>query len=111
MYSVRGYGMMLEDTERTDSYARALGRTVLPGSTVLDIGTGTGIMALLACRYGARKVYAVEPDDIIILAREAAAAGGLADRIEFIQDRTTNIFLPERVDVIVSDVHGVLPLH
>ncbi|HKR23383.1 MAG TPA: hypothetical protein VJS17_12345, partial [Pyrinomonadaceae bacterium] len=36
---------------------------------------------------------------------------GYSDRIEFIQDLSTNVTLPERADVIVSDLHGVLPLH
>ncbi len=92
-----------------DAYARALQQSVKPGSVVLDIGTGTGICALLACQLGARRVYAVEPSDAIQVAREIAAANGYADRIEFIQDLSTNITLPERADVIVSDLRGVLP--
>ncbi len=77
---------------------------------MLDIGTGPGIMALLACRAGAARVYAVEPADVIQVAREAAAANGFADRIQFIQAMSTDIDLPERVDGIVAEIHGVLPL-
>jgi type I protein arginine methyltransferase len=109
MYSIRGYGVMIQDAERTGSYARALRRTVTRGSVVLDIGTGAGIMAILSCRYGARKVYAVEPASVIRLAREAAESSGYTGSIEFIQDMTTNITLPEKVDVIVSDLHGITP--
>ena len=67
-------------------------------------------MALLACRAGAAKVYAVEPGDVIQIAREVAAANGFADRICFIQAMTTDIDLPEPVDGIVSEIHGTLPL-
>jgi len=109
MYSVANYGSMIADRVRMDAYVRALRQTVKPGSVVLDIGTGTGICALLACQLGARRVYAVEPSDAIQLAREIAAANGYSDRIEFIQDLSTNIALPERADVIVSDLRGVLP--
>jgi protein arginine N-methyltransferase 1 len=77
---------------------------------VLDIGTGTGLMAMMAARLGARRVYAVEPGDSIHLARAAARDSGVADRIEFIQDVSTRITLPERADVIVSDLRGVLPV-
>jgi len=109
MYSITGYGDMITDTVRMDAYARALRHAVKPGSIVLDIGTGTGIFALLACQLGARRVYAVEPSDAIDVAREIAAANGCADSIEFIQGLSTAITLPERADVIVSDLRGVLP--
>jgi protein arginine N-methyltransferase 1 len=68
------------------------------------------IFALLACQFGARKVYAIEPDSAIQVAREIAAANGYAERIEFMQNFSTRQILPERADVIISDLRGVLPL-
>jgi protein arginine N-methyltransferase 1 len=109
MYTISDYGKMIADRIRTDAYARALREAINPDSVVLDIGTGIGIFAMLACQFGARRVYAIEPDDAIQVAREIAAANGFADRIEFIQDVSTRVTLPERVDVIVSDLRGVLP--
>jgi len=109
MYSVAMYGHMIADSARTDAYAEALRRLVKPDSIVLDIGAGTGIFSLLACRFGARRVYAVEPADAIQIAREIAAANGYADRIEFIQKLSTEITLPEQADVIISDLRGLLP--
>ena len=100
MYTLTDYGQMIRDGARTGAYARALETRVTPSAVVLDIGAGAGILSLLACRAGARKVYAVEPDDVIQVAREAAAANGYADRIEFIQAASTGIELPERVDEI-----------
>ena len=110
MYSLAGYGEMIADEIRTGAYARALERAVRPGSTVLDLGAGSGIMSLLACQYGARKVYAIEPNEMIEVARELARENGFADRIEFIRELSTKAKLPERVDVIVADLRGVLPL-
>jgi type I protein arginine methyltransferase len=101
---------MLADTVRMDAYQAALERVVHPGCVVLDIGAGTGMMALLACRLGARKVYAVDPGDSIHLAGAVARAAGLGDRIELIQDVSTRVRLPERADVVVSDLRGVLPM-
>ena len=109
MYDLLSYGDMIADKGRTSAYARALEARITPSSVVLDIGAGSGILALLACRAGAARVYAVESDDVIQVAREAAAANGFADRIRFIQAMTTDIDLPEHVDGIVSDMHGVLP--
>ena len=109
MYSVSAYGFMIADTARMDAYADALRRAVKPDSVVLDIGAGTGIFSLLACRFGARKVYAIEPADAIRVAREIAAANGYSDRIEFIQKLSTEVTLPELADVIISDMRGLLP--
>jgi type I protein arginine methyltransferase len=101
---------MAADAGRAAVFANALRDKVQPGHVVLDIGTGIGIWAFVACRLGARKVYAVESDDIIHGARKAAIANGFADRIEFIHDLTTRIDLPQKVDGIVSDIRGAMPL-
>ena len=110
MYSLSGYGSLIADHKRMDAYIQALRQAVTPVSVVADLGTGPGIFALLACQFGARKVYAIEPSDAIQVAREIAVANGYAGHIEFIQSLSTNVTLHERADVLVSDLHGVLPL-
>ncbi len=110
MYSLSDFGGMIADEIRTSAYARALRAVVNQDSVVIDIGAGTGILSLLACQSGARKVYAIEPSDAITVAEEIARANGLADRIEFIQATSNSVSLRERADVIVSDLRGVLPL-
>src|SRR4051812_21694028 len=110
MYTLIGHGSMLRDRLRMAAYEEALRRTVRPGSVVLDLGAGAGILSLLACRFGARRVFAVEPADVIHVARAAAAANGFADRILFFQEVSTRVTPPEPADVIVADIRGVLPL-
>ena len=78
------YGFMIADNARMDAYVEALRRAVGSDSVVVDIGAGTGVFSLLACQFGARRVYAIEPAVAIQVAREIAAANGYADRIEFI---------------------------
>jgi protein arginine N-methyltransferase 1 len=109
MYSLHFYGQMLADAPRMDAYAAALRRVIRPGAVVMDLGCGPGVFALLACKLGARRVYAVEPNNVIGLAREAAAANGFLDRIEFFDKLSTDIDLPEPATIIVSDLRGVLP--
>ena len=110
MYDIVDYGLMTADRVRMDAYVEALRRAVRPNSVVVDIGTGTGIFALLACQFGARRVYAIEPNNAIFVAQEVAAANGYADRIEFIKELSTKTVLPEPADVIISDIRGILPL-
>ena len=109
MYSLRFYGQMLADASRMDAYTEALRRTVTPDSVVMDLGSGPGVFAMLACKFGARRVYAVEPASVISVAREAAAANGFADRIEFFEKLSTEIAVPEPASIIISDLRGVLP--
>ena len=109
MYSVHFYGQMLAGGPRMEAYTDALRRTVTPDSVVMDLGCGPGVFGLLACKLGARRVYAVEPEDIVGLAREAAAANGFSDRIEFFEQLSTEITLPEPATIIISDLRGVLP--
>jgi protein arginine N-methyltransferase 1 len=101
---------MISDNVRMAAYDQALRMSVDSSSVVLDIGSGTGIFALLACRYGARRVFAVEPSDALQVARDIARDNGVADRIEFFNDLSTNIELPEPATVIISDLRSILPL-
>jgi protein arginine N-methyltransferase 1 len=100
---------MIADEVRTEAYVAALRENIRPGCVVVDIGTGTGIFAMLAIQFGARKVYAIEPGEAIMVAEQIARDNGLDDRIEFHRELSTRIELPEPADVIVSDLHGVLP--
>ena len=111
MYSLFGYGEMLADRVRIGAYGKALRQAIRPGSVVMDIGTGPGIMAVMACELGASLVYAIEPSEVIQVAREIAEANRCVDKIEFFEDLSTNVTIPVRADVIVSDMRGILPLY
>ena len=101
---------MIADPVRVGAYESALRFAIRPDCTVLEIGTGLGFFAVLACELGAQHVYAIEPSDTIEVAREVADANGVADRITFIQKLSTRVMLPQPVDVMFSDLRGILPL-
>jgi protein arginine N-methyltransferase 1 len=109
MYSLRDFGEMIADRERFDAYSKAIAKAVRPGDAVLEIGCGPGVFGLLACQAGARKVYAIDSEEIVHFARELAEANGFVDRMEFIQSDSRKVQLPEAVNVIVSDIRGSLP--
>jgi protein arginine N-methyltransferase 1 len=110
MYSVSSYGSMMADRVRMQAYEAALRAVIRPGCTVVDLGAGTGIFSLLACRLGAARVYAIEPNLVIHLAQSLAYDEGLADRIQCIPEYSTRVALPEPADVIVADIRGSLPV-
>jgi protein arginine N-methyltransferase 1 len=101
---------MIADRIRIEAFTQALRGAIHPGAVVMDIGTGPGIMAVLACQLGAKRVYAIEPSEVIQAAREIAAANRCADKIEFLEDLSAKVTIPTLADVIVSDMRGVLPL-
>jgi protein arginine N-methyltransferase 1 len=110
MYRLIDYGAMLRDRRRIDAYSRALAAVITPTSTVLDVGTGVGTFSILASRHGAARVYTIERSDVIVVAEEHARANALGDRIRFVHGTAADADIPERVDVIVSDLSGALPV-
>lgn len=96
----------LADAARVGSFEQAIREVVRTGDVVLDLGAGTGILGLMACRAGAKRVYSVEVTSIIGLAREICKANGFADRVAFIKEFSLDTRLPEKVDVIVTDAAG-----
>jgi protein arginine N-methyltransferase 1 len=96
----------VSDPARMGAFTRAVDAVVRPGDTVVDLGSGTGILALLACRAGARRVYCLEAGDIISLARDVGRANGFADRLVFLRNHSSRIDLPERADVLLGDPMG-----
>jgi type I protein arginine methyltransferase len=109
MYSVSGYGKMIRDAQRMEAYVSAMRQVVKPESVVVDLGSGPGLFALLACQMGAKRVYAIEPDNVIEVARQGAIANGYQERLVCIQDYSTRVTLPEQADIIISDLRGILP--
>ncbi len=110
-YSLNSYGEMIMCERRMAAFDRALRQSITPGCHVIDLGAGPGLFALLACKYGAGSVVAIEPDKSIEIGRRSAMANGFSDRITFVQDLST-AYQPERkADVVISDIRGVLPLY
>ncbi|HEX5280130.1 MAG TPA: tetratricopeptide repeat protein [Micropepsaceae bacterium] len=98
---------MLNDSARNDAYEAAIRRAVA-GKRVLEIGTGAGLLAMMAARAGAASVDSCEA--VGVIAREAAAIvakNGFADRIKIIPKHSTAIVagrdIPARADVLITE--------
>jgi len=97
---------MLNDAQRKQAFIDAIREVVRPDDVVLDLGTGSGILAVAAAQAGARQVYAVEPSSIIRLAERVAAVNGVANRIAFLRGWSSHIELPEKATVLTTDIIG-----
>jgi 2-polyprenyl-3-methyl-5-hydroxy-6-metoxy-1,4-benzoquinol methylase len=98
---------MLADTARTSALQRAIEAVVQPGMTVIDVGSGSGILSFFAARAGAAQVYALEATSVIEDSRLLAVANGLADRITFVAGDAGRFVAPNRVDVVLGDWVGM----
>ncbi len=102
---------MLNDRARTKRYINAIREVVRPGDIVVDLGTGTGVLAMAAAQAGASHVYAIEINkDIAEIAKANFALNGFADTITLCHGNSTDITLPEQADVLVSEIIGDDPL-
>ncbi len=80
---------MLQDAVRTGTYHKAFisNPADFRGKVVVDVGTGSGILAFFAAKAGARKVYAIEASGVASQARKLMEANGLADKVEVIKGK------------------------
>jgi 2-polyprenyl-3-methyl-5-hydroxy-6-metoxy-1,4-benzoquinol methylase len=107
---LREFGRYIADPHRTDLFRLAIEELVRPGDVVVDLGTGFGLLALLAARQGAHHVYAIEQAQYIELARDIAADNGLSSRITFLHGNSAMLELPQRADVLVAELLGQFAL-
>jgi type III protein arginine methyltransferase len=106
---IEGYHRsMLHDGPRNKVYANAI-VALAPGRIVLDIGTGSGLLAMIAAQAGAKHVYACEADlRLAATAAEIIAANGFSDRITLFPTHSTELDrdrdLGGGVDLVVSEI-------
>jgi len=109
-YNPSGQIRMLEDRVRTSRFTDAIRRTVRPSDVVVDLGTGSGVLAVAAAQAGAKRVYAIEAGPTAEVAEKFFERSGLGNRITLFRGMSTDVVLPEQADVLVCEVIGNEPL-
>ncbi|GMI39244.1 hypothetical protein TrCOL_g10206 [Triparma columacea] len=104
---------MLVDAVRTTTYQRAIFNNTedFQGSTVLDVGTGSGVLCFFSVQAGARKAYGVEMSNMAESARKLVEGNGMVDQISILKGKVEEVTVPEKVDIIVSEPLGFLLVH
>jgi precorrin-6B methylase 2 len=100
------HATMLVDSVRMRAFAAAIARVVKPGDVVVDVGAGSGVLALLAAKAGARRVYAVERGPMAKLIAHAAEKNGVADIVRVIRGDARSVSFDEPPTLIVSEMIG-----
>ncbi len=96
----------LTDATRQQRFQEALAQVVRLGDTVVDVGSGFGILGLLCLKAGASHVWGIDRTEAAEIARETMRRAGLQSRYTCIQDDSRRAILPERVDLIICDHVG-----
>lgn len=105
---------MLNDEPRNYAFERALANAVSEDTIVLDIGSGTGLLAMMAARAGAKETITCEMvAPLAALARETIELNGLAGRIVSLNQKSTSLVvgkqLPRKANLLVTEtVNGAL---
>ncbi|XP_061096171.1 protein arginine N-methyltransferase 9 [Conger conger] len=105
----RWHFLMLNDHQRNRKYQQAIQKAVRSGcATVLDIGTGTGILSMCAKQAGAAEVYACELSKTMYeLACEVISANGMKEDIKVVHMKSVEMEvprdLPQRVSLVVTE--------
>jgi hypothetical protein len=114
---------MLQDGVRTSAYQHAITANAadFEGKTVMDVGTGSGVLAWFATQAGAAKVWAVEASNVADRAAVLLAANGVGDRVTVVKAKVEDVVLPggggqddggqQRVDTLVSEPMGFMLIH
>jgi tetratricopeptide (TPR) repeat protein len=103
---------MINDEERNVAYERALKRAIKPSDIVLEIGTGSGLVAMMAARAGAKLVVTCEAVPVLAdVAKETVERNGYSAKVRVLSKRSTQLKvgddLPEPADVFVSELINV----
>jgi protein arginine N-methyltransferase 1 len=97
--------IMLSDAVRVNAYHRAILKYVNKEDTVVDMGTGTGLLALFASQKDPKKIYAIDHSDIIDSAKLLAQRNNRIN-IDFLKLHSREFNPPAKVSVILHEQIG-----
>jgi protein arginine N-methyltransferase 1 len=105
----RFHALLLGDRLRMRAFELGITEAVRPGDVVVDLGTGTGILALWALRAGAARVYGIDfSERVLKTATERLKQAGYTEGFIPVHGMSFDVELPERADLVISETLGNL---
>ena len=100
---------MMNEKNRNQAYFDALKSVIKPNSTVFEIGTGSGLLAMMAARLGAKQVTTCESVPLIAeTAQQIIKDNHFEDKIKVISKKSTDITIGQdflmQADILVSEI-------
>lgn len=105
--SIDFVGQCLVDEKRTSAFKKVINRVIRKGSIVLDLGTGSGILALAAVKAGAKKVYAVEFDNFVAqITKKVVETNKLSKKVSVLIEDARHLNFPDKTkfDVVIAEM-------
>tara|TARA_B110000444_G_scaffold247989_1_gene271330 strand:+ start:501 stop:1463 length:963 start_codon:yes stop_codon:yes gene_type:complete len=100
---------MIQDETRTQGYMEAIEKAVDPGDTVIDFGSGTGILAIKAAKCGANKVWAIERNPVTAMILRKNILSNNVD-VEVFEGTAAEFIIMHhgefKADVVISECIG-----
>lgn len=103
---LRQHRSYLSDHVRNSAFEKAIRAHIFPGAKVLDVGSGTGILALMSLAAGADEVVAVEWSELGTLILETARRNGLDHRLMVLCQDARDVRLSVAPDIITHELIG-----
>lgn len=100
---------MMNETARNQAYFDGLRALVSPDKSVFEIGTGSGLLAMMAGRLGAKSVVTCEAVSIIAdTAKKIVERNGLQARVTVLDKPSMDVAvgrdLPQQADILVHEI-------
>lgn len=98
---------LIADRVRTEALFQALKYLIIKGETIVaDIGTGTGLLALMALKLGAREVHLYETSQEMAQLAQTILKKNKARNYFLYPCRSIEMIDPPKVDLIISETLG-----
>lgn len=107
--SLELHNTMMKDRQRLEFYNRAIvgNAHLFKGKTVIDVGSGLGVLSIFAAQAGAKKVIATEVSPKINdLALKAFKRNGVDHIVQLRQGRIEDLKIDDDIDIIISEWMG-----